>query len=145
MDSFRVKAKDTSVLAKSHLVEELREELYDVEESFPVLIGSEVAHFHDIDGGFDRGAGYHIVNLIHRVQGVGSPSNKKYSDTIEIHLNEWFYNLEVEDIWLMDEYPDDDFVLSLKVEDYQMAQYSFSEALTADIDKREQEFDHNNV
>lgn len=140
MDSFQVSANDTSVLAASHLVEEMREDLYNVEEMFPVLIGGQVAYFHDIDGGFHRDEGYHVVNLIHRVQGPDSPPNKLHAANIEVHLSEWFYNLSVTDIWQMGDYPDEDFVLSLKVEDYKMGRHPFSEALTADIDKREQEF-----
>lgn len=143
MDSFQVSAQDTSVLASSHLVEELQQELTDTGEIFPVLIGTQIGYFHDIDGGFNRDEGWHVVNLIHRVQGPESPPNKIYSDTIELHLNEWFYNLSVADVWQMGEYPDEDFVLSLKVTDYQMGPYSFSEAMSADIDKREQEYSHN--
>lgn len=154
MDSFQVSAKDTSVLATSHLVEEMRQELPESGEMFPVLIGTQIGYFHDIDGGFHRDDGYHVVNLIHRVQGPDSPPNKIYSDTIELHLNEFYYNLSVADVWQMtqspsgspmnDEYPAGDFVLSLKVTDYQMGPYSFSEAMSTDIDKRDQEFDHNN-
>ena len=144
MDSFQVSAKDTTLLERSHIVEELQHEAEDM-EMFPVLIGGQIGYFHDIDGGFHRDEGYHVVNLIHRVQGPDSPPNKIYSDTIELHLDDWFYNLSVADVWQMGEYPDDDFVLSLKVTDYQMGQYSFSEALSADIDKREQEFSHNNA
>lgn len=153
MDSFQVSAQDTSVLATSHLVEEVQQELVDTGEMFPVLIGGQIGYFHDIDGGYHRGEGCHVVNLIHRVQGPDSPPNKIYSDSIELHLNEWYYNLSVADVWQMtqtpsglqdgDSYPDGDFVLSLKVTDYQMGPYSFSEALSADIDKREQEFSHN--
>jgi len=143
MDSFQVSAQDTTILAASHLVEELQQELVDTGDMFPVLIGGQIGYFHDIDGGFHRDEGYHVVNLIHRVQGPNSPPNKIYSDTIELHLNEWYYNLDVADVWQMGEYPDEDFVLSLKVTDYKMGQYSFSEALSADIDKREQEFSHN--
>lgn len=146
MDSFQVSAQDTTVLARSNLVEELQQELSDHQnEMFPVLIGGQIGYFHDIDGGFHREEGYHVVNLIHRVQGPDSPPNKIYSDTIELHLDDWFYNLDVADVWQMGEYPDEDFVLSLKVTDYQMGQYSFSEALSADIDKREQEFSHNSA
>ena len=115
MDSFQVSAKDTTILARSHLVEELQQELVDSGEMFPVLIGGQIGYFHDVDGGFHRDEGYDVVNLIHRVQGPDSPPNKIYSDTIEIHLNEWYYNLDVADIWKMGEYPDEDFVLSLKV------------------------------
>jgi len=144
MDSFQVSAQDTTVLDASHIVEELQAEAREM-EMFPVLIGGQIGYFHDIDGGFHRNEGYHVVNLIHRVQGPDSPPNKIYSDTIELHLDDWFYNLDVADVWQMGEYPDEDFVLSLKVTNYQMGQYSFSEALSADIDKREQEFSHNNA
>lgn len=145
MDSFQVSAQDTTILARSHLVEELQQELVDTGDMFPVLIGGQIGYFHDVDGGFHREEGFDVVNLIHRVQGPDSPPNKLYSDSIEIHLNEWFYNLDVADIWQMGEYPDEDFVLSLKVTDYQMGPYSFSEAMSADIDKREQEVSHNNA
>ncbi len=145
MDSFQVSAKDTTILDRSHIVEELQQELVNSGEMFPVLIGGQIGYFHDIDGGFHKDEGYHVVNLIHEVQGPDSPPNKIYSDTIEIHLNEWFYNLSVADIWQMGDYPDEDFVLSLKVTDYQMGPYSFSEAMSADIDKREEEYTHNNA
>jgi hypothetical protein len=58
-------------------------------------------------------------------------------------MDEMFYQLEVADIIPMGDYPDENFVLSLKVTDYKMEPYSFSEALSADIDKREQEFSYN--
>lgn len=141
MDSFQVVAKDTTVLESSHLVQELQQE--EMGEMFPVLIGDQIGYFHDVEGGYNRESGYHVINLIHRVQGTDSPPNKIYSDTIEIHLDESFYNLDVADIWQMGEYPDEDFVLSLKVTDYKIGPYSFSEAMSKDIDKREQEFSHN--
>lgn len=143
MDSFQVSAKDTTVLDASHIVDELRRDSADM-EMFPVLIGGQIGYFHDVEGGFDRDEGYHVVNLVHRVQGPDSPPNKIYADTIELHLEDWFYNLEVADIWEMDSYPDEDYVLSLKVTDYKMGKYSFSEAMSADIDKRHEEFSHNN-
>lgn len=143
MDSFQVSAKDTEILDASHLVEELRANA-NGQEMFPVLIGGQIAYFHRIDGGYHRSDGFHVVNLIHDVQGPESPPNKLYSDTIEIHLDDEYYNLEVADIWKMGDYPDENFILSLKVTGYQQGPYSFSEAMSADIDKREQEFTHNN-
>lgn len=146
MDSFQVKAADTSVLSDSHIVSELRAELYDIDDMFPVLIDGQIGYFHDIDGGYSNavnGSGYHIVNLIHRVQGPDSPPNKIYDDTIELHLNDHFYNLAVDDIWQMGDYPDEDFILSLKVTDYKMGPYSFSDAMSAPIDKRHEEYDPN--
>jgi hypothetical protein len=143
MDRFRVTAKDTNSLDRSHLVSEMQAEARQV-EMFPVLIGTQIGYFHDVDGGYDRDNGWHVVNLIHRVQGADSPTNKIYSDTIEVHLGEDFFHLEVADVWQMGEYPDDDFVLSLKVTDYMQGPYSFSEAMSADIDKREEEYTPNN-
>lgn len=139
MDSFRVKAKDTTVLDRSHLVSEMQAEARDV-DMFPVLIGTQIGYFHDVDGGYDREAGYHVVNLIHEVQGPDSPTNKIYSDTIEVHLGDDFYHLEVADVWQMGEYPDENFVLSLKVTNYMQGPYSFSDAMSADIDKRHEEY-----
>jgi len=143
MDSFRVKAKDTSVLERSHLISEMRAQASEV-DIFPVLIGSQIGYFHDVDGGYDKEGEYHVVNLIHEVQGPDSPTNKIYSDTIEVHLDDSFWHLDVADIWQMGEYPDENFVLSLRVTDYMNGPYSFSEAMSADIDKREEEYTPNN-
>lgn len=152
MDRFQVKAQDTQSLDKSHLVDELQSGAANV-EMFPVLIGTQIGYFHNVDGGYSRDGGYHVVNLIHEVQGPDSPTDKMYADSIEIHLADKYYNLDVADVWQMtqtpsgltsdDSYPEGDFVLSLKVTDYMTGPHSFSEALSADIDKREQKFSHN--
>ena len=154
-----MRAKDTSVLEPSHIVAELRAGCRDM-EMFPVLIDGQIGYFHDVDGGFASGGQgsqqhYHVVNLIHRVQGHDSPPKKLYDDTIEAHLEEYFYQMDVADIAQLtqtpsgltanEQYPQGDFVLSLKVTDYRMGPYSFSEAMSADIDKREEEHSHNNV
>lgn len=160
MDSFQVKAKETQSLDRSHLCDEMQAEIEQSGEMFPVLIGEQIGYFHDVDGGYVRSVsdsrqdGYHIVNLIHEVQGPDSPPNKLYSDQMEAHLDTNYYQMDVEDVWQMtqapsglhsgDDYPQGDFVLSLKVSDYRIGPYSFSEALSANIDKREQEFSHNN-
>lgn len=143
MDRFQVVAEDTTVLDKSHIVEEMKDSAFGV-DVFPVLIGEQIGKFHDVDGGYDREQGCHIVNLIHRVQGLGSPPRKKYSDTIEIHLDDYYF-LEVADVWQYGDYPSDDYTLSLRVTGYQHGPYAFSEALSEDIDKREQEFSPDNV
>lgn len=140
MDSFQVKAKEAELLKTSHLIQEMQAESSEM-QMFPVLIDEQVGYFHDIDGGYSND--HHIVNLIHRVQGPDSPPNKIYADTIELHLADNFYHLDVADIYEMDSYPDDDYVLSLKVTDYMIGEYSFSEAMSEDIDKREQEFGPN--
>lgn len=142
MDSFEVSAKDTEVLDASHIVQELQGDSEDM-DLFPALIDGQIGYFHEIDGGFDRSEGHHIVNLIHKVQGIDSPPNKTDAPTVELHLDTWFYNLHVEDSLVMGDYPDEDFVLSLVVTDYQMGKYSFSDAMRTDIDKRHQEFGPN--
>lgn len=142
MDKFQVRAEDTTILESSHIVEELRQGAREL-DIFPVLIGTEIAYFHDVDGGFVSSENYHVVNLIHRVQGATSPANKLYDDTIEVHLSEHYYQLEVADITTMGDYPSTDFTLSLKVSDYMMGPYSFSEAMSSYVDKREQQMNHN--
>lgn len=143
MDSFQIAAEDTTVLDTSLLVDELRTAANST-DMFPVLFGGQIGYFHNVDGGFDRKQDYHVVNLIHRVQGPDSPPNKYYDDTVEIHLDDKFYNMEVADVWAMGDYPDDNFVVSLKVTDYQIGPYSFSEAMSEDIDKRDGSYSHNN-
>lgn len=151
MDSFQVKAKETQSLDRSLLVAEMQNEIEQSGEMFPVLIGEQIGYFHDVDGGYSSAVsssqqdGYHIVNLIHEVQGPDSPPNKLYSDQMEAHLDTNYYQMDVEDVWQMGSYPDENFVLSLKVSEYRMGPYSFSESLSENIDKREQEFSHNNV
>lgn len=142
MDSFQVKAKDTTVLDRSHLVSEMNRDAASV-DMFPVLIGGQIGYFHKVDGGYEKDSGYHVVNLIHRVQGADSPPNKIYSDTIEAHLDNNYYNLDVADVWKMGDYPEENFVLSLKVTNYMKGPYSFSEAMSANIDKREEQYQSN--
>lgn len=150
MNSFQVKAAETYSLDRSHLCDEMQAEIGQSGEMFPVLIGEQIGYFHDVDGGYVRSVsdsrqdGYHIVNLIHEVQGPDSPPNKLYSDQMEAHLDTNYYQMDVEDVWQMGSYPEENFVLSLKVSDYRIGPYSFSEALSENIDKREQEFSHNN-
>lgn len=139
MDRFQVRAKDTSLLSESHLVAELQQNAEDM-DLFPVLIGEHVAYFHEVDGGYDEDEGRHIVNLIHAVQGPDSPPNTWYSTSVEAHLGDVFINMDVEDVWQFGDYPDEDFTVSYKVEDYRMGPQTFTDALREDIDKREQEY-----
>lgn len=138
-DSFEVAAESAEVLDTSHLVQEIKNAIKD-DELFPVLIDDFVAYFHDVDGGYARESGYHVVNLIHQVQGPESPPNKTDSTTIEAHVDGMYINFEVEHIRKFGDYPDEDFVLSLQVTGYESGPFSFNEQLTADIDKRECEY-----
>ena len=145
-DSFAVSAKDTSLLELSYLVEEMRNEWNDSdEEMFPVLYDNNIiGYYHDIEGGFHREGKYDIVNLIHEVQGTESPTMPPSNlGVVEAHLPYTFFHIEADSTWEMSDYPNENYVLSLKVTDYMMGPHSFSEALTADIDARETRFQPN--
>ena len=123
----------------SHLVEELQLGCKNV-DIFPVLIGTQVIHFHSVGGGYNRERGYHIVKLIHEVQGPGSTTNISDSKNVEIHLDR-FFNLDVQSVNEEGDYPNEDYKLVLKVTGYKTGPQSFSEALTAPIDKRETRYE----
>lgn len=123
----------------SALVSNMQSETREM-PTFPLLIGDEVTHFHDVSGGYNRSQGYAVVNFIHRVQGPGSPyrvNTDELAHTFEAHLSDNFYYLSVDGIRAIDEYPDDDYVLSLKVDSSMHGKQSFSEAMSEPIDRRE--------
>lgn len=112
-------------------------------ETFPVLIGDEIAYYHTVSGGYSKKHNADIVNLVHKVQDVGSPyriSPEQASKHVEAHLDN-YYSLDVGAMRVTDEYPDRDYTLSLKVDGYQKGPHSFSEALSADADNRETRHD----
>lgn len=124
---------------ESALVSNMRAEAREM-ETFPVLIGDEVAHFHDVDGGYSKKKLCKVVNLIHRVQGPGSPyrvNTDQLAHRFEAHMNENYYYLSVDGIRAVDDYPEEDYILSLKVDREKSGPYSFSEPLTKNVDKRE--------
>lgn len=128
---------------QSALVANMQSESRDM-ETFPVLIGDEVAYFHDVGGGYNRHESFDVVNLIHRVQEVGSPyrvATDELPHTFEAHLSDNYYNLSVDGIRAVGDYPDEDYILSLKVGDKMHGEYSFSKPLTEDVDKRETEYE----
>lgn len=156
-DSFQVAAESNEILAASHLVEEMKHFSEEM-EMFPVLIGEFVGYFHSVQGGYSRavsgsdtdsghpgpafeGEGYHVVNLIHEVHGPDSPPNKTYAEQVEVHLDDQYFFFEVEDVWEFGDYPDEDYVLSLKVTGYRQGPFAFSEQLQTEVDKRETEYE----
>lgn len=124
----------------SALVANMRFEA-DPMDVFPVLIGDEVAHFHDVRGGIDNASDKHVVNLIHRVQGPGSPDRVGFGDTIEVHLSDRYYHLDVKGTRTVDNYPDDDYVLSILVKQHFFGPETFNDKLTMDIDKRKTRYE----
>jgi hypothetical protein len=143
MDSFEVVAADVELLDSSHLVEEMGAATSSV-DVFTVLLGNSVARFHDVDGGYHRSGGYHVVNLIHRVQGRGSPppSHEPVGAHAEAHIGDTYFYLEVGGEYNLGAYPDDDYVCSLQVTGYEQGPYSFADELMQNIDKRHQEYEY---
>lgn len=130
------------VHSKSALVSNMAAEASEM-ETFPVLIGTEIAHFHDVGGGYNERLSADVVNLIHRVQGVGSPyrvSPDSLAHSVELHLSD-YYNLDVGGIRAIDDYPERDYMLSLQVDSFQKGEFSFNEAMTKPIDKRETRYE----
>jgi len=128
---------------RSALVSNMQAEARDM-ETFPVLIGDEVAHFHDLSGGHNRDRSFDVVNFIHRVQEPGSPyrvNTDELSNQFEAHLEDNYYHLSVDGIRAVGDYPDEDYILSLKVESAMHGKYSFSEAMTENIDRRETKYE----
>lgn len=124
----------TSVVA-SNMAHESRQM-----ETFPVLIGDEVVHFHRADGGYNTVKESDVINLYHEVQGPGSPyrvDTDQLPHTVEAHMDEQFYYFDVTAFRCHDEYPDEDYVLSMLVRSHMQGGHSFSEPLTADVDRRE--------
>jgi len=136
MERFRVTAQETHLLESSHLVNELQSAASDV-DVFPLLRGSDVVYFHDIDGGYIQDESLHLVNIIHRVQGKYSPPDKKFSENLEAHIRGKYYQMHVADMLFWDSYPDEDFIVSVKVDDYTIGDEGFDEALLSEIDRRE--------
>jgi len=144
MDSFHVVAQETSLLETSHFVEELQHSVEEHDGMFPVLVGeSEIAYFHDVDGGYSPERNAHVINFIHRVQGPDSPANKTQADSYEAHLADRYFHITADDSFEMGDYPDENFVLSIEASDCMIGPHTFSEALTADVDKREGEYSPN--
>lgn len=129
---------------KSLLVSNMRQEASQMDE-FSVLIGTEVAHFHSVRGEYDKMRDMDVVKLVHEVQGHGSPfrtDTEQLSNNVEAHLCDNYYNLNVSSFDVIDEYPDRDYCLELRVDSYQQGPYSFSEALSANADNRETRYEH---
>ncbi len=146
-DSFQVAAESAELLSSSRLVGEMKHCARQM-DMFPVLIGEHVGYFHRVDGGYSRAGsesentGYHVVNLIHEVQGTGSPPNKTHDSQIEAHIDDTYFYLEVDDVWEFGDYPDEEYTLSVKVTNYRDGKYAFTEELqpSTEVDKRETEY-----
>lgn len=117
----------------------------DERDVVPVLLGTTVATFHDITAGYNhKQYDSHVINSIHRTQEDGSPymvDPSQLSQDIEIHADNC-YSLSVSAITAHGEYPDDDYILSMLVDDIYRTRYSFAEELQEPIDRRHEEFSY---
>jgi len=130
---------------RSALVSNMRAEANRMDE-FPVIIGDTVTYFHDVSGGSNRDELFNVVNLIHRVQGPRSPYQvdpDQLSHDIEAHMDDNFYYLDVDAIRAVGDYPDEDYMLSLKVGSTINGEYSFSKPLRMQADTREEWINYN--
>jgi len=144
MDSFRVAANDTTLLETSHLVEEMRFEAAQL-PSFRVLLDGTLSAFHGVDGGYHPADDAHIVNLIHEVQMPSSPTTHIHPQSVEAHMKSCGFYMDVEDSTTMGSYPDEDFVLSLKVSSYMKHPHTFCGPFGNDVDRRETRYDASDV
>lgn len=133
MDEFVVDSESV-VLEESHLVNELRHDTESL-DLFEVLIGKNITHFHEVSGGFDPEMEYHVVHLIHRVQGDGSPPSIKFARNVEVHGATRSFRMHVLSVDSMDSYPEHDYVLTLHVDTYSENEYTMSD-IEPTTDKR---------
>jgi hypothetical protein len=139
-DQFEVPVESADMLSADALTSNMAVEVTELDR-VPVLFGDDVYYFHDVEGGYSRDSGTHFVTLIHRVQGDGTPPDNPSARSVEVHTDKAYYTLSAEDATYWDEdYPDDDYAITLEVSSYQTGPYSFAENLTDDsIDERETE------
>jgi len=139
-DQFEVPVDSADILSDDVLTSNIAAEISELDR-VPVLFGTDIHYFHDVEGGYSRDSDTHFVTLIHRVQGDGSPPDNPSARDVEIHTNESYYTLSVEDATYWDEaYPDDDYAITLTVSSYQSGPYTFADNLTAELsDRRETE------
>jgi hypothetical protein len=124
----------------SLLAENMSAEASEMVE-FPLLIGDEIGYFHSVTGGYNNRNDCHVVNFVHEVQGVGRPNHidpDQASHNFEAHLSDNYYNMDVTSIKAtMEDYPEEDYFVSVRVDSYKKGPQSFSEPMTKNIDKRE--------
>jgi hypothetical protein len=140
-DQFDVPVSSAVKLDRSHLVDGIQFKC-EGRETFSALLDKNVATFHEVSGGWNPDDEYHVINLIHTVQGSGSPTTGTSPDVGELHIGDDFFWLDVLDSREYNDYPDDSYILSLHVSDYEMGEdLGFGAELTAPIDRRETRFE----
>jgi hypothetical protein len=128
---------------KSLLVNEIQHRTIEIAE-IPAVIGDDVQIFHDVCGGYNVSDGVDVVELVHEPQGRGSsyrPYPEQISTKVELHLPETYYYMSAETVDVDGDYPEEPYVLSLRVSDYRFGSETFAESLLEDIDKRETKYE----
>jgi|APHM01.1.fsa_nt_gi hypothetical protein len=141
---FEVPVSSLGIVSPDVLTGNIEQDVEDCEQ-FPVLFDGNVTHYHDAEGGYLHQEGVHLVTLIHRVQGKGSPAFREpMAESVEIHAPESVYTLSVTDMTHWDRnYPEEDYAVTLFVDEFRQDKYTFHDELLTEIDKREQEFSYN--
>ena len=142
-DSFEVPVANSSILRDASPVVNISQQIADLDR-YPVIVGSDVVYFHDITGGYDPDSNEYIISLVHTVQGIGSPPDNPRSSRVEVHTSNRYYMFDVTDIdYYDDEYPNSAYQMVIHADNYRSGPFSFQEALTTDIDRRETEYSPN--
>lgn len=141
---FEVPVQSIDMVSPDVLTANIEQDVSDC-EIVPVLFDGSVMRYHDMEGGYLHDDGLHLVTLIHRVQGKGSPNFREpMANSVEIHASESVYTLTIEDMIYWDrDYPENDYAVTLFVSDFEQDEYTFHDELLTEIDGREQEFSYN--
>lgn len=130
MDDFEVRAKSTTILESSPLVDELSMQSQE-HRSFPVIINGYARTFHDVRGGYDSGAGHHIVKLVQHHDNMAGEAGDPRAAVYELHLNDSFL-LYADDYHVFDDASE--LVVCLAVTDYTQREVSFREQMQSPAD-----------
>lgn len=125
MDKFEVRAKSTTVLQSSSLVDELSAQAQEY-KSFPVIIDGFARTFHEIRGGWDSDSGKHLVKLVQKHDNMAEPLNNSQAAVYEIHLNDSFL-LYADAFHQFDN--EDETVLCIGTTQYDKQEHSFKEQM----------------
>jgi hypothetical protein len=138
---FDIPVQSASVLQRAEIVDNISQDMQSAEVC-PVIFDTGIHHFHDADGGYNKDTNQYIIGLRHLVESKGSPPSTEQviSEVVEIHGPNNVFTLDVDDVVAFNtDYPDNDFVISLAVGNYEMSEYTFHEQLLSNVDKRETE------
>lgn len=127
MDKFEVRAKSTTMLESSSLVEELSMQAQEY-KSFPVIIDGFARTFHEVRGGYDPDAEQHLVKLVQKHDNMAEPLKKTQAAVYEVHLNDSFL-LYADAFHQFDD--EHETVLCIGTTQYDKQEHSFREQMSS--------------